>query len=99
MECLNGFMLFQKPSITLACIAILRIEPMMVNMSLIMIKMYQPLTNSKRSDQGTFTPLRALQKTVYSCLTQGQNYMYYISTFGSSKKLTICKKSWGKELE
>lgn len=53
---------------TLFWISILRMEPMMLSVSLTMMRMYQPLTNSSLSDQGASLPLLLLQYWVYSCL-------------------------------
>lgn len=44
-------------------------EPMMVSVSLTMMRMYQPFTNSNLSDHGTSLPQCFLQWVVYFCFT------------------------------
>lgn len=53
---------------TLFWISILRMEPVTLSVSLMMMRMYQPFTNSSLSDQGASLPLLFLQYWVYSCL-------------------------------
>lgn len=60
----------RKVLITLVWISILRMEPMMVSVSLTMIRIYQPLTNSILSDHGTSLPECTLQCWTYSCFWQ-----------------------------
>lgn len=49
-------------------------EPVMDNMSLTMIRMYQPFTNSNLSDQGTSSAPCFLRWRVYSWAEQDNRY-------------------------
>lgn len=75
---------------TLFWISILRMEPTMLSVSLTMMRMYQPLTNSSLSDQGASLPLLFLQYWVYSCLQHherelvaGTDVFFYFLSFQS----------------
>lgn len=71
--CINRI---QKIPVTLVWISIFRMEPMMVNVSLTMMRMYHPFTNSSLSDHGTSFPVYFLQYSVYSC--EGKTLTLYL---------------------
>lgn len=77
----GGFLSVTFPHITLDSIPILMKLPMMVNMSLTMSRMYQPLMNSILSPQLTLRPRPRLKNCAYSWLG---------GTGGDDKNESLC---------